>query len=158
MPENTLNSILHLHLNDELQNYNLNGKWNDYIAVQKEVLRVLKEEDFFNDNTVVHRESGMMIKITPRGVRETFGNGKRFNATSKSTKQRKVATIIHIKDLIKTATLLSDNVPNFHSDSNSLFAYLENTLQIDNFEFSVRITIQKKISTNLFYIHHIDEI
>lgn len=47
MPGNTLNSILHLHLNNELQNYNFDGKWNDYIAVQKEVLRVLRDANFF---------------------------------------------------------------------------------------------------------------
>lgn len=158
MPENTPNSVLHLHLNDELQNYNLHGKWNDYIAVQKEVLRVLRDANFFDKNLIVHKDSGMIIKITPRGIRETFGNGKRFNATSKSTKKRKVATIIHIKNLIATSKLVCDNVPNIHLNSNSTFAYLENKLQIDNSTFSVRITIQKKISTNLFYIHHIDEI
>lgn len=65
---------------------------------------------FFDKNLIVHKDSGMMIKITPRGIRETFGNGKRFNATSKSTKQRKVATIIHIKNLIKSPKLL--NLPN----------------------------------------------
>lgn len=46
MPENIQNSILHLHLDEELQKYNLEGKWNDYIAVQKEVLRVLRAENF----------------------------------------------------------------------------------------------------------------
>jgi len=100
----------------------------------------------------------MMIKVTPRGIRETFGNGKRFNTTTKPTKLRKIATIIHIKTLIKNSKLILDNVPNFHPDSNSTFAYLESKIQIDSCTFSIRITIQKKISTNVFYIHHIDEI
>lgn len=100
----------------------------------------------------------MVIKITPRGIRKTFGTGKRFNTTSKSTKQRKIATIIHIKELITTGKLILDNVPNFHLESTSTFAYLENKIIIDEVNFSVRITVQKKISTNLFYIHHIDEI
>lgn len=158
MSKNTQNSILHIHLEEELQKYNLEGRWNDYIAVQKEVLKVLREDNFFVENIVAHKESGMFIKITPRGIRETFGNGKRFNTTSKLTKQRKVATIIHIKELITTSKLTLDNFPNFHPDSNSTFAYFENELLIDDITFSVRITVQKKISTNLFYIHHIDEI
>jgi len=29
MPENIQNSILHLHLDEELQKYNLEGKWDD---------------------------------------------------------------------------------------------------------------------------------
>lgn len=73
MPKNIQNPILHIHLDAELQRYNLEGKWNDYIAVQKEVLRVLKDEKFFDDNIVVHKDSGMVIKVTPKGIKETFG-------------------------------------------------------------------------------------
>lgn len=46
MSKNTQNSILHIHLAGELQRYNLERKWNDYIAVQKEVLKVLREDIF----------------------------------------------------------------------------------------------------------------
>lgn len=156
MPENTTNSILHLHLEDELQNYDLEGKWNDYIAVQKEVLKVLRKENFFDENLIIHKNSGMVIKITPRGIRETFGNGKRFNNLPKNLKKMKVATILHIKNLIINGKLLSDNVMNYHSEHSATFAYISASISIDNTLISMRITIKKKIASNMFYIHHID--
>lgn len=39
--------MISLNTEDELSLYNLEGKWNDYIAIQKEVLRVLREKNFF---------------------------------------------------------------------------------------------------------------
>lgn len=33
-------------MQDELLHYHLNGKWNDYVGVQKEVLNVLREGNF----------------------------------------------------------------------------------------------------------------
>lgn len=35
--------MISINSKDELSLYNLEGKWNDYIGVQKEVLRVLRE-------------------------------------------------------------------------------------------------------------------
>ena len=144
MPKNTQNSILRLHLDAELQRYNLEGKWNDYIAVQKEVLRVLKDEKFFDDNIVVHKDSGMVIKVTPKGIKETFGNGKHFSHTSKCTKQFKVATISHIKGIISSATLISNDVISYHPNDTSTYAYMENQFLIDNIPLLIRITIKRK--------------
>lgn len=48
---------------DELLRYNLEGKWNDYIGVQKEVLKVLRKENFFTDDKVINHQTGMVIKI-----------------------------------------------------------------------------------------------
>lgn len=107
--EQTKNSILKIFLEDALKKYNLEGKWNDYIAVQKEVLRVLRGEGFFEDNIVTNLESGMQVKVTTRGIRETFGNGKRFNNLPRTIKQLKIASIIHIKELIQTGVLIDDN-------------------------------------------------
>ena len=156
MPENTQNSISRLHLDAELQRYNLEGKWNDYIAVQKEVLRVLKDEKFFDDNIVVHKDSGMVIKVTPRGIRETFGNGKRFNTLPKFLKKMKVATILHIKTLLINGNIIADNVLNYHATSSATFAYIVTNVYIDNVLYPIRITIKKKVNSNIFYIHHID--
>ena len=156
MPENIQNSILHLHLDEELQKYNLEGKWNDYIAVQKEVLRVLRAENFFNDNIVIHKESGMMIKVTPRGIRETFGNGKRFNTLPKHLKKMKVATILYIKTLLTTGNVLSDNVENYHTSNSATFAYISTNIYINDILYPIRITIKKKVNSNIFYIHYID--
>ena len=151
MPENIQNSILHLHLDEELQKYNLEGKWNDYIAVQKEVLRVLRAENFFNDNIVIHKESGMMIKVTPKGIKETFGNGKRFNTMPKEVKKWKIATIHHIKELIQNAQLIEKDVESTHSADSSTYAYFITNIIISNSLLHTRITVKQKIGSNIFY-------
>ena len=77
----------------ELSMYHLEGKWNDYVGVQKEVLRVLRKEGFFNDNEVINKRTGMHIKINTKGIKETLGTGKRFQALPKILKQYKIATL-----------------------------------------------------------------
>lgn len=50
----------------ELSIYHLDRKWNDYVGVQKEVLRVLREEKLFEQNEVVNRQSVSIVAfITP---------------------------------------------------------------------------------------------
>ena len=44
--------MININSKDELSLYNLKGKWNDYIAVQKEVISVLKDEDFFEQGNI----------------------------------------------------------------------------------------------------------
>ena len=156
MSENTQNSIPHIQLDKELLKYNLEGKWNDYIAVQKEVLQVLRNEHFFDDNIVIHKESGMIIRVTPRGIRETFGKANRFNNLPKFLKKMKVATILYIKTLLSNGSILADNVKNYHDTSSITFAYISATIYIDNVLYLIRITIKKKVNSNIFDIHHID--
>lgn len=80
-------------MQDELLHYNLEGKWNDYIGVQKEVMNVLKEGDFFVDSEVTNKQTGMIIKINAKGIKETIGPGMRFQALPKKLKQLKIATL-----------------------------------------------------------------
>lgn len=143
---------------DELLRYNLEGKWNDYIGVQKEVLKVLRKENFFTDDKVIIHQTGMVIKINAKGIKETIGPGKRFQALPKSLKEEKIATIRHLKRLIENAELVSDNVPNSHYGNGYTFAYLKAYIKIDNKSVIIRITIKKKIAVNWFWIHNIDEI
>lgn len=154
--EITENSILEICLEKELQRYELDGKWNDYIAVQKEVLRVLRANNFFDDNLVVNQESGMMIKVTPKGIKETFGNGKRFNTMPKEVKKWKIATIYCIKKILQNAHLLEYNIKSIHSTDTSTYAYFKTKISIDNSILIIRITVKQKIGSNIFYIHHID--
>lgn len=70
-------------MNEELMRYNLTGKWNDYIGVQKEVLNVLRKEDFFTESEVINVQTGMLIKINAKGIKETIGPGMRFQALPK---------------------------------------------------------------------------
>ena len=52
---------------------------NDYVHVQKQVLSTLNAENFFDDEggkskTVINKDSGMVIVINKKGIKETFNN------------------------------------------------------------------------------------
>ena len=57
---------------------------NDYVHVQKQVLSTLNAENFFDDEggkskTVINKDSGMVIAINKKGIKETFNNKNYFN-------------------------------------------------------------------------------
>ena len=58
-----------INLYEEIATYNLDGKWNDYIGVQKCVITVLKDEGFFEGNEIANEESGIIIRITAKGIK-----------------------------------------------------------------------------------------
>lgn len=146
-----------INMEQELALYNLDEKWNDYIGVQKEVLTVLQKENFFEDNDVVNLKTGMKIRINAKGIKETIGKGKRFQTLPKKLKMYKVSTIRHLKEIIKNAEMLEDNVKNIHEDNGYTFAYLKNEILLDGEIVKIRISVKKKISSNWFWIHNIDE-
>lgn len=41
--------MISINSKEELSLYNLEGKWNDYVAVQKEIIAVLKQRKFLNN-------------------------------------------------------------------------------------------------------------
>ncbi len=143
-------------MQEELFRYNLEGKWNDYIGVQKEVLNVLRKEKYFTDD-VINMKTGMRIRINAKGIKETTGSGKRFQSLPKLLKQYKVVTLRYLKEIIENAELIADDVKNIDQKNGYTFAYLKNEILIDGKELTVRITVKKKISSNWFWIHNIDE-
>ncbi len=143
-------------MQEELFRYNLEGKWNDYIGVQKEVLNVLRKEKYFTDD-VINTKTGMRIRINAKGIKETIGSGKRFQALPKLLKQYKVATLRYLKEIVENAELIVDDVKNIHQENGYTFAYLKNEILIDGKLLTIRITVKKKISSNWFWIHNIDE-
>lgn len=106
--------------------------------------------EVFND------ETGMIIRITPRGIKETLGNGNRFQTLPRKVKEQKIATLRLLPILIKEATLVKDEVQNYHDKRHETFAYFISEILIDGEIHTVRIVVKKKVSTNHFYIHHID--
>lgn len=142
----------------ELALYNLEGKWNDYIGLQKEVLRVLRDERYFEENEIVNTDSNMVIRITPKGIRETLGSGNRFQTLPKAFKTYKVASIKYLPELIRTGNVIEDDVANSHDEKGYHYAYIVNMIIIDGVKYGVRIAIRKKVATNHFWIHNIDEI
>ena len=149
--------MISINSKDELSLYDLEGKWNDYIGVQKDVIAVLKAESYFDDNVIYNSNSELKIKINPKGIKETIGAGKRFQRLPRKLKEYKIATIRHLKKIIETAVLLTDDVPNYHSDGIYSFAYFKSEIIIDGVMVDVRISVMKRIDSNWFWIHHIDE-
>lgn len=145
-----------IKIKEELSVYNLEGKWNDYIGVQKEIIEVLKNRGYFGIGDVFNDETGMIIRITPRGIKETLGNGNRFQTLPRKVKEQKIATLRLLPILIKEATLVKDEVQNYHDERHETFAYFISEILIDGEIHTVRIVVKKKVSTNHFYIHHID--
>ena len=141
----------------ELSLYNLEGKWNDYIGVQKEVIRVLREIGFFSEKEVCNRETGISILINAKGIKETLGAGLRFQALPKKLKQYKVTTLRYLKRIIENAELIADEVDNFHEENGFLFAYFKSEILIDGKKILIRIAVKKRVSSNWFWIHHVDE-
>lgn len=149
--------MISINTKDELSLYSLEGKWNDYIAVQKEVLNVLREENFFERNEVVNDESALRIRVTSKGIRETLGNGNRFQTLPKKLKKYKVATIRYLLELIKTGVVIEIDAPNSHDNNGYKYPYIGNEVLIDGEMVGVRISVKKKVSSNHFWIHNIDE-
>lgn len=153
--ENDMKFSINVDLDEELKKYNIENKLNDYIAVQKAVVNHLKETGFFDKNsTVVNEETGMQIRINPRGIKETLANGKRFQSLPRELKKLKIATIEQLPEIIKRGELIEDNIENTHGE-NSLYAYFETPVEINGGNYKVRVNIRKTIETNKFWIHNV---
>lgn len=72
---------LDINIQGEIASFGVEKKMNDYIGVQKVVLPELEKQDFFRE--IVNEETGMVIEITRKGVKETLGSGKRFQSLPK---------------------------------------------------------------------------
>lgn len=145
-----------IDLASEVASYNLEGKWNDYIGVQKNVIETLRNEHFFDNNTITNDDSGMVIRITAKGIKETLGTGKRFQSLPRKIKELKVATLRSLPNIIKSGVVLHDNVKNYYNKNGDLFAYIESNIVINNNIYGVRVSVKKKVGSNMFWIHHID--
>lgn len=153
--ENDMKFSINVDLDEEIKKYNIENKLNDYIAVQKAVVNHLKETGFFDKNsTVVNEETGMQIRINPRGIKETLANGKRFQSLPRELKKLKIATIEQLPEIIKRGKLIEDNIENTHGE-NSLYAYFETPVEINGGNYKVRVNIRKTIETNKFWIHNV---
>ena len=148
--------MLSISTEKELSIYDLEGKWNDYVGVQKEVISVLSKLNFCENKDVVNVETGMVVRITTRGIKETIGNGKRFQTLPKNVKEQKIATIRMLPSLIREGKLLEDDVENYHTNNGDKFAYFITPILIDESVHNIRIVVRKKINSNHFYIHHVD--
>lgn len=123
---------------------------------ENERLKVLREENFFENNIVYNSQTGMRITISPKDIRETLGNGNKFQRLPRELKVYKVVTIRSIKELLRRAHLQEDDVENIHFGETDKFAYYRKTIMVDSKQIVIRISVKKKEGSNHFHIHHID--
>lgn len=135
---------------------------NDYVGVQKSVIKTLSDEGFFEkENSIVKNiNSGMVVEITKDGIRETLGTGNRFQQLPRQLKKLKLATIRMLPKLIKTAEIKQDNVRNTHNSlSELMYAYLSNDVTIEDdlgiSDYEITITIRKSPQKNKFLVHEV---
>ena len=133
----------------------------DYVNVQRSVKNTLLNEGFFSDEggrsrTVINRDSGMVIQITPRGIKETFGE-KNFYKLGRKIKIAKLAVVRDLPDIIKRGKLLTDNVENVHNPNSAVkYAYIESTAIIDGHPITINIDVRKSPDKNIFWVHKVD--
>ena len=53
--------------------------------------------------------------------------------------------------------MIADEVDNFHEEKGYLFAYFKSEILIDGKKILIRIAVKKRVSSNWFWIHHVDE-
>lgn len=143
-----------IDLDAEVSSYNAETKFNDYIGMQKNVLSVLRNEGFLENNVVTNEESGMQIAITAKGIKETLGSGKRFQNLPRDLKRLKIATLRALPEIIRNASLLSDDVPNSHGNK-SRYAYFYSEAVINDVDVGIKIDVRKSVLTNKFWIHNV---
>ncbi|MBQ8562779.1 MAG: hypothetical protein IJ443_02655, partial [Firmicutes bacterium] len=98
----------------------------------------------------------MAIRITTKGIRETLGNGNRFQTLPREVKKYKIAALRKLPELIEIGDVTLDDVENIHCESGFHFAYIESEMIIDEIRVDVRISIKKRLNSNHFWIHKVD--
>lgn len=144
---------LELDVKAEVSSFGIENKMNDYIGVQKEVIPKLESEGYFGE--VTNEETGMVIDITKKGIKETLGSGKRFQVLPRDLKELKLATIRKLPQILKEAHLIEDNVKNIHGES-SEFAYFEIETDINGVPLRISLDVKRTSAKNKFWIHYID--
>jgi len=148
-----------IEISSDISKYNIDNIYNKE-EVEKKVIKYL-ENKFLSDNTISkpikNLDSGMLIEIWRKGIRETFGNDRYYMKLPKNIKIAKIASMDSLAKLIKYAKVKVKNIPNYHSSRSKVkFMYLENYAKIDNQEYLVTIDIRMTPKgKNKFYIHNL---
>ena len=139
-------------IQNEIIYFGLENKLNDYIGVQKSVISKLESEDFFGE--IINEQTGLIIEINKKGIKETLGSGKRFQNLPRVLKELKIATIRKLPYILKNANISIDNVKNTHGDA-SKFAYFKLDMKINGVPINVSIDVKRTAAKNKFWIHYI---
>lgn len=131
---------------------------NDYVGVQKKVIRALTEDGFFeNGNNIVYNEAtGYEIEIGKKGIQETFGPEMRFQGLPTDLKKLKLATVRDLPAIIQNAKILETGVADVHNNTNQVsFDYLEGVANVSGESYRVKIVVKKSAIKNRFYMHEV---
>lgn len=145
--------FLQVDIQKEISSYGVEQKMNDYIGMQKAILPILEQEGFFKE--VINEETGMVIEITKKGIKETLGSGNRFQKLTRKLKELKIAVIRSLPEIIRKAHLSQDDVVNFHGDS-PRYAYFVLETEINGLGVRIRMVVKKTSAKNKFWLHMID--
>lgn len=143
---------LKIDIDGEISYFEIENKLNDYIAVQKAVTEKIGESIY---GDYENKETGMIISIGKKGIKETLSSGKRFQNLPKYIKKLKVATIQKLPEIIEKSSLLNDDVENIH-EKPSRFAYFKAKVDINDEPCEIRIAVKKTSAKNHFWMHYID--
>lgn len=141
---------LNLNIEEEVKGYGVEDKLNDYIAVQKQVIPILEKEKYFG--CVKNETTGVEIDIGKKGIKETLGNGNRFQTLPRKFKELKIATLRSLPNMLSRANLKVDNIKNIHGNG-SEYMYYEINVEIEKENYNVRFDIKKTPQKNKFWIH-----
>ena len=148
-----INYSIETNIVDEIKSFGVETKLNDYIGVQKLVISKLEEEGYFGE--VMNKETGMVMDITKKGIKETLGSGKRFQNLPRVLKELKLATIRKLPIIIQKAHLTTNDAKNTHENA-AVYAYLEIRMNLNNVPIKISIDVKKTSAKNKFWIHYID--
>ena len=129
-----------INISDEIKSFNVENKLNDCIGVQKEVLPKLDAEGFFGE--VINDETGMVIDITKKGIKETLGIGKRFQNLPRTLKELKLATIRKLPLIIKKAHIILKDSINIHGNA-AEFAYFVIETEVNGVPVRVSLDVKR---------------
>ena len=146
-------------ITDTLQGFGIT-KPKDYIHVQRQVFSTLLNEGFFTDKEKrsrvdVNKASGMIIETNKSSIDETF-NRNNYALVGINKKIAKLATVRLIPQIIENGTLVKDNVPNQHKNSNNkTFAYIEANVVIEGKDITIKVDIKQSPRKNKVWVHKI---
>ena len=147
---------INVDTDSEIKSYGLEEKINDYIAVQKAIIKKLDEEGFFEANKEIKNENtGNIITLSRGGMRETFGNGNNYAYKGRPIKEMKIATARYIPEIIKKASLDDENKDNKHASDGQKFDYYSAPISVNGKTAIARIAV-KKGGNNKFWVHYVD--
>ena len=131
--------------------------YNDYVGVQNTVYNKLIQDGFFDEQMqrreVENADTGIVVEIGWRGIKETFGKGKRFEKLPAALKKLKVATVKHLPEIIRYGEVISQGVEEYHTNNSDLkYTYIQHPITVDGKQMYVVVDIRQSRQKDMFWV------